>query len=40
MPDSFRGMDHDQRPAVFIALESEPLIDAPFNSIAAGYRVW
>jgi predicted permease len=40
MPDSFRGMDRDQRPGVFIPLESEPLIDAPFNSIAAGYQVW
>lgn len=40
MPESFRGMDHDQHPDVFIPLESEPLIDAPFSSIAAGYRVW
>lgn len=40
MPESFRGMDHDERPDVFIPLESEPLVDAPFNSIAAGYRVW
>ena len=40
MPESFRGMDHDQRPDVFIPLESEPLVDAPFNGIAAGYRVW
>jgi predicted permease len=40
MPESFRGMDHDARPDVFLPLESEPSIDAPFNSIAAGYRVW
>jgi hypothetical protein len=40
MPDSFRGMDRDQRPNVFMPLESKPLIDAPFNSIAAGYQVW
>ncbi|MBV9499138.1 MAG: ABC transporter permease [Acidobacteriaceae bacterium] len=40
MPDSFRGMDHDEHPDVFIPLESEPLVDAPFNAIAAGYRVW
>jgi predicted permease len=40
MPDSFRGMDHDQHPDVFIPLESEPLVDAPSNSIAAGYRHW
>lgn len=40
MPNEFRGMDRDQRPDVFIPLESEPSIDAPFNSIAAGYQVW
>jgi predicted permease len=40
MPDSFMGMDHDDRPDVFLPLESEPLVDAPFNAIAAGYRVW
>ena len=40
MPESFRGMDHDQHPDVFIPLESEPLVDAPFNGIAAGYRAW
>jgi hypothetical protein len=34
MPESFRGMDHDQHPDVFIPLESEPLVDAPFNGIA------
>lgn len=40
MPNTFRGMDRDQRPDVFIPLQSEPSIDAPFNSIAAGYQVW
>ncbi len=40
MPDSFRGMDRDQRPNIFIPLEAEPLIDAPFNNIAAGYQAW
>lgn len=40
MPESFMGMDHDERPDVFLPLESEPLVDAPFNAIAAGYRVW
>jgi predicted permease len=40
MPESFRGMDHDSRPDVFLPLQSEPLIDAPFNGITAGYRVW
>ncbi len=40
MPESFMGMDRDERPDVFIPLESEPLVDAPFNAIAAGYRVW
>lgn len=40
MPESFRGMDQDQHPDVFIPLESEPLVDTPFNAIAAGYRAW
>ena len=40
MPDSFRGMDRDQRPAVFLPLESEPALDAPFSNIAAGYQMW
>jgi predicted permease len=40
MPQPFRGMDQDQHPDVFIPLASEPLVDAPFNAIAAGYRVW
>jgi predicted permease len=40
MPETFRGMDRDHSPDVFLPLESEPLVDAPFNSIAAGYRVW
>ena len=40
MPESFMGMDHDDRPDLFIPLESEPLVDAPFNAIAARYRVW
>ncbi len=40
MPESFRGMNQDQHPDVFIPLESEPLVDAPFNGIAAGYRAW
>ncbi len=40
MPESFRGMDQDQHPDVFIPLESEPLVEAPFNAIAAGYRAW
>ena len=40
MPESFRGIDQDQHPDVFIPLESEPLVEAPFNAIAAGYRAW
>src|SRR5690348_12252047 len=40
MPESFRAMDHEQHPDVVIPLESEPLVDAPFNGIAAGYQVW
>jgi predicted permease len=40
MPEAFMGMDRDERSDVFLPLESEPLVDAPFNGIAAGYQVW
>ena len=40
MPDSFRGMNKDEILDAFVPLELEPVVDAPFNSIAAGYRIW
>jgi predicted permease len=40
MPPSFIGADATSRPEVFIPLSSEPLIDAPIDSIASGNRSW
>jgi len=40
MPESFRGMNKDSRPDIFIPLELEPLADAPENSLAAGNAMW
>jgi predicted permease len=40
MPESFRGMGSDQRSDIFLPLELEPVIDAPFNLIKAGYRAY
>jgi predicted permease len=37
MPDWFRGMSTDERPDMFLPLETEPVID-PFNLIKIGYR--
>ncbi len=31
MPESFRGMEPDERPDVFLPLELEPAVDAPFD---------
>ncbi|HZQ56376.1 MAG TPA: ABC transporter permease [Bryobacteraceae bacterium] len=40
MPDGFRGMNKDQQPDIFVPLALDPVIDAPFNNIAAGYGSW
>lgn len=40
MPDGFRGVNKDQQPDIFVPLVLDPVIDAPFNNIAAGYRSW
>jgi predicted permease len=40
MPESFRGMESDERPDVFLPLELEPAVDAPFDLIKAGSRAW
>ncbi|MDQ2711034.1 MAG: ABC transporter permease [Acidobacteriota bacterium] len=40
MPESFRGANKDDRPDVFLPFELEPMIDAPFNNIAAGFGAW
>ncbi len=40
MPPKFRGANKDERPDVFLPFEDEPLLDAPYNNIAAGAHAW
>ncbi len=40
LPKGFRGMSRDHASQIFVPLQSEPLIDAPFNLIAMGYRAF
>jgi predicted permease len=40
MPPDFRGAAKDSRPDVFLPFELEPLVDAPYNEIAAGSHAW
>ena len=40
MPRSFIGADPTRRPEIYVPLEAEPVIDAPYNAIAGGYRSW
>jgi predicted permease len=38
MPKQFIGADPTRRPEIYAPLWAEPIIDAPYNSIASGYR--
>jgi len=38
MPEGFTGADRDQQPDVFVPMETEPLMDAPYSNIAAGMQ--
>ncbi len=40
MPKDFHGADAQATPDVFVPFEAEPVVDAPINNIAAGYREW
>ena len=40
MPRSFIGADPAARPEIFLPLWSEPIVDAPYDSIAAGNHSW
>ena len=40
MPKQFIGADPTRRPEVYAPLWAEPVIDAPYNNIASGYRSW
>lgn len=40
MPPEFRGAAKDERPDVFLPIETEPVVDAPFDNITAGLHAW
>lgn len=40
MPRSFVGADASFRPQLFLPLSTEPIIDAPYNDLDAGYHSW
>jgi predicted permease len=40
LPRSFIGADPTRRPQIYAPLWAEPVLDAPYNSIAAGYHSW
>ena len=40
MPRSFTNVDPTSRPEIYLPLWSEPVIDAPYDNIAAGFHSW
>jgi predicted permease len=40
MPKRFTGTNPTWHPQIFLPLASEPLVDAPYDSIAGGYHNW
>ena len=40
MPKWFIGADPTRRPQIYAPLWAEPVIDAPYNTIAGGYHSW
>jgi predicted permease len=40
MPAQFIGADPSARPALFVPLAAEPVIDAPYNNIESGFNSW
>jgi len=40
MPEQFIGADPADRPQIYAPLWSEPILDAPYDSISAGYHDW
>jgi predicted permease len=40
MPRSFIGADPADRPEIYVPLWSEPIVDAPYDNIAAGEHSW
>jgi len=40
MPKSFIGADPVQRPQIFLSIQAEPVVDAPYSSLKSGYRTF
>jgi predicted permease len=40
MPGSFIGADPTRRPAIYLPLWAEPVIDAPYDNISDGFHSW
>jgi predicted permease len=40
MPKQFIGADPTKRPEIYAPMWAEPVIDAPYNNISAGYHSW
>jgi predicted permease len=40
MPGTFIGVDPTQHPDIYVPLSAEPIIDAPYNMLAAGDDFW
>ena len=40
MPGTFTGADPTRRPAIYAPLWAEPIVDAPYDSIASGHHSW
>ena len=40
MPKGFIGADATARPEIYAPIWAEPVIDAPYNNLAAGYHAW
>jgi predicted permease len=40
MPRQFIGIDPTQRPNIYVPLSAEPIVDAPYSSLAAGDEFW
>ncbi|MFC5864353.1 ADOP family duplicated permease [Acidicapsa dinghuensis] len=40
MPHNFFGADPVERPQIYVPLWSEPIVDAPYDNIAAGEHSW
>lgn len=40
MPKSFIGADPTQRPQIFLSIQAEPVVNAPYSSLKSGFHSW